>query len=333
MTPLLVAGSPVSAPNLQELLLTIVRTLLAALGLALAPLNVLQAAAPSAPPPLPLSDQLCSPTVYDHPENREAVQVVDAAGAEIQQRGAAALADFRAKGSRWNNGDRYVFVLTPSAEILVYPPDPALETRGATAANSLQTTAGRRTGLRLVAAANSRRGCGWVHYRIPRPGQKEPQWKSTYVERFVAPNNTVYLVGSGAYNSRMEKAFAVDEVEAAAALIAKEGRKAFAELRDPEGRFIFHDTYVFVNNTAGVELVNPAFPALEGQNLSASRDSNGSFFVRDYIRLATSKGSGWIRYQWPRPTNPGQPETKLTYVREVKTPQGETLVVGSGLYE
>jgi signal transduction histidine kinase len=227
-----------------------------------------------------------------------------------------------------------VFVLNPAGEILVYPPDPALETGNMTSAQSaLQTSEGRRTGLRFLEAANSRRGCGWVHYRIPRPGQQSPQWKSTYVERFVAPNNQVFLVGSGAYDSRMEKAFAVDEVEAAAALIAKEGRQAFAQLRDPKGRFIFHDTYVFVNDTAGVELVNPAFPALEGKNLSANRDSAGQFFVRDYIRLATSQGSGWVRYQWPRPSDPGKAVTKLTYVREVKTPQGETLVVGSGLYE
>ena len=293
-----------------------------------------RAAEPAAPPPLPLSDQLCGPKVYDQPDNRAAVELVDAAGAEIRQKGAAALPAFRVKASRWFQGDRYVFVLNPAGEILVYPPDPALETGNMTSAqSSLQTPEGRRTGLRFLEAANTRRGCGWVHYRIPRPGQQSPQWKSTYVERFAAPNNQVFLVGSGAYDSRMEKAFAVDEVEAAAALIAKEGRKAFAQLRDPKGRFIFHDTYVFVNDTAGVELVNPAFPALEGKNLSANRDSAGQFFVRDYIRLATREGSGWVRYQWPRPSDPGKAVTKLTYVREVKTPQGETLVVGSGLYD
>lgn len=200
------------------------------------------------------------------------------------------------------------------------------------AQKSLQTPEGRRTGERFLAAGGSPRGCGWVHYRMARPGAQDPQWKSTYVERFRAPNGQIYLVGSGAYTSRMEKAFAVDEVEAAAALIAKQGRAAFAALRDPKGRFIFHDTYVFVDNTAGVELVNPAFPALEGTNLSANRDSTGTFYVRDYIRLATSKGSGWIQYLWTRPSNPGTPVTKLTYVREVKTPQGETLVVGSGVY-
>lgn len=307
----------------------------AASAVALANLaGAVRAAEPAAPPPLPLSDQLCGPKVYDQPDNRAAVELVDAAGAQIRQKGAAALPAFRVKGSRWFQGDRYVFVLNPAGEILVYPPDPALETGNMTSAQSaLQTSEGRRTGLRFLEAANSRRGCGWVHYRIPRPGQQSPQWKSTYVERFVAPNNQVFLVGSGAYDSRMEKAFAVDEVEAAAALIAKEGRQAFAQLRDPKGRFIFHDTYVFVNDTAGVELVNPAFPALEGKNLSANRDSAGQFFVRDYIRLATSQGSGWVRYQWPRPSDPGKAVTKLTYVREVKTPQGETLVVGSGLYD
>lgn len=307
---------------------------LAILGLALVPVTALQAAEPTAPPPLPLSDQLCGPKVYEQSDNRAVVQLVDAAGALIRERGAAALPEFRVQGSRWFQGDRYVFVLSPEGKILVYPPNPALEAGTASPGqNPLQGPEGRATGLRLVAAGTSPRGCGWVHYRMSRPGQQDVQWKSTYVERFVAPNNQVYLVGSGLLDSRLEKAFAVDEVEAAAALIAQEGRKAFAQLRDPKGRFVFHDAYVFVNNTAGVELVNPAFPALEGKNLSANRDRSGQFFVRDYIRLATSQGSGWVRYQWPRPSDPGKPVAKLTYVREVKTPQGETLVVGSGLYE
>lgn len=90
---------------------------------------------------------------------------------------------------------------------------------------------------------------------------------------------------------------------------------------------------MFVNNTAGVELVNPAFPGIEGRNLSALRDANGTLFIRDDIRLATREGSGWIRYRWPRPSDPLKAVPKLTYVREVRTPQGEILVVGSGLYE
>lgn len=304
------------------------------------------AAGPTPPPALPLSDQLCGPAIYNHASNRDAVQLVEAAGAELQRRGPAAFSDLRRQGSRWFQGDRYVFVMSPAGEVLVYPPDPQLETANRSRPANPERTAllspassavlneqGQRMGQRFLEAAANGQGCGWVHYRLPKPGQDKPQWKSTYVERFETSGGQVYLVASGAYEARMEKAFAVDEVEAAADLIAREGRAAFAQLRDPKGRFVYHDTYVFVNSTAGVELVNPAFPGIEGKNVSTLRDPAGQFFVRDYIRLATSKGSGWVRYAWPRPSDPGSIANKLTYVRAVQTPDGETLVIGSGLYE
>lgn len=103
------------------------RSLIAALGLALAPVTALQAGTLGAPPPLPLSDQLYGPKGYDHRENRAAVEQVDAAGALMRQQGAAAFPAFRVQGSRWNAGDRYVFVLNRAGEILVYPLKPALE--------------------------------------------------------------------------------------------------------------------------------------------------------------------------------------------------------------
>lgn len=144
-------------------------------------------------------------------------------------------------GSRWFTGDRDVFVLNTAGDTLVYPPNRRLETANLASVqdNALQSESGRRTGVRLLAAGGSARGCGWVHYRIPRPGQQSPEWKSTYVERFKAPDGTIDLVGRGAYASRMDKAFAVDEVEAAAALIARDGRKAFAQLRDPKDASFF----------------------------------------------------------------------------------------------
>jgi hypothetical protein len=54
--------------------------------------------------------------------------------------------------------------------------------------------------------------------------------------------------------------------------------------------------------------------------------------VRDYINLAMGQGSGWVEYLWPRPDASSLPERKTTYVRRVQLPDGEILIVGSGLY-
>jgi signal transduction histidine kinase len=78
---------------------------------------------------------------------------------------------------------------------------------------------------------------------------------------------------------KMEPAFVKDEVEEAVHLIKQKGEAAFAELRKRSSEFIFQDTYVWVASAKGVELVNPAFPKLEGRNLWDLKDSKGRIHV------------------------------------------------------
>ena len=129
---------------------------------------------------------------------------------------------------------------------------------------------------------------------------------------------------------KMEKCFVVDIVNDAAALIEKEGKNAFSALRDKSGPFVFMDTYVFVDTPQGIELVNPAFPNLEGTNFMDYKDSTGKFLAREYITLALNKGAGWIDYLWPKPGE-STPSRKQTYVRKV-VHGNETFIVGSGAY-
>jgi signal transduction histidine kinase len=55
--------------------------------------------------------------------------------------------------------------------------------------------------------------------------------------------------------------------------------------------------------------------------------------VQEMIDLALRQGSGWTTYLWPRPNGSRTPVRKTTYVQRVQTPDGETLIVGAGLYE
>jgi signal transduction histidine kinase len=87
-----------------------------------------------------------------------------------------------------------------------------------------------------------------------------------------------------------------------------------------------------VDTPDGVEVLNPAFAEVEGRNILQLRDKNGKAMVRDYINLAMKQGSGWVEYLWPRPDASSLPERKTTYVRRVQLPDGEVLIVGSGLY-
>jgi signal transduction histidine kinase len=235
---------------------------------------------------------------YEYQETKDIVALVEEAVTVIHEKGEKAFPDFRVKGGRWFRGDRYIFVWDLAGNRYVYPPDVEHEQGNYI---DLKDVGGKPIGKMFVAIAESIDGRGWVHYQWNRPKETKLNWKSTFIAKAVAPSGKKYLVGSGIYKPRMEKAFIVEEVKAAAALVQQQGRDAFVTLRDPKSRFFFYDTYIFVLTEKGVELVNPAFPSLEGSNLWDIQDVEGKFLVRELIELALQKGAGWIDYQWPRP--------------------------------
>lgn len=290
-----------------------------------APTAATMSAAGAAPLPDPASS-------YAAPATRELVSFVESAAAQVARDGEATFTAFRVKGGPWFQGERYVFVIRPDGTRVVYPPDPSEE--GSLMAREVDM-GDKPFGRMLVERAGDPEARGWVHYQWRRPGPNErrPVWKSTYVVRVKAPSGQTYLVGSGLYEGPMEAAFVIQEVNAAAALLERKGRAAFPILRDRRERFSFRDTYVFVDTPAGVELVNPGFPELEGQNLIDLRDAAGAPMVRQYIDLAMRQGSGWSTYWWPQPNASRLALRKSAYVRKVVTPEGETLIVGSGFYQ
>ena len=260
------------------------------------------------------------------------VEQVDRAAAAVRSRGEAAFADFRQRGTPWFQGDAYIVVLGSDGRTLVYPPDPRGEELNY---RDFQDLGGKPFGRQILAVADAPSGRGWVHYQWRRPiaADRRPVWKATYVERVTAPSGRSYLVLSGLYEPPMARAFVVDAVEGAAALLQREGRAAFEALRDPRGPFFYQDTYVFVLDRNGTLLLNPAFPALEGRNLLSWPEPAERANAVASLKAVLSHGSTWTTYSWPRPSAAQLTERKSTYLRKVITPGGEVLIVGSGLYE
>lgn len=122
----------------------------------------------------------------------------------------------------------------------------------------------------------------------------------------------------------------VELVNAAAGLVASRGSDAFSNLREPGSRWRQGEQYVFVDDPDGTELVNGAYPSLEGKNLAGERDLRGNYLVRDYIGAALRDGSAWVDYYWYRPGE-NTPARKRSYLRRVRTGP-ETFIVGAGLY-
>ena len=261
-------------------------------------------------------------------ETRALIALVKDAAELVHAKGETAFTDFRLAGSRWRQGETYVFVLDPQGNMLVHP-DPAMEGKNEL---DLKDINGKPIIRGLIAAATTfpSKPEGWYHYEWPVPGGILPRWKSTYVRLVTAPSGKSYVVGSGMYTDRMERSFVVDAVRDAVAQIEKNGAAAFPLFHDPTGPFVAKDAYIFVIDSNGVDLVNPGFPNLEGRNILDVKDTHGKQLIREMLKVAQSSGSGWVDYMWPKPGE-SVPTQKSAYVSKAK--MGETWVlVGCGVY-
>jgi signal transduction histidine kinase len=256
------------------------------------------------------------------------VQLVKDGANLVHRKGEAAFKDFSVDGSRWRQGENYIFVLDLNGKMIVHPDN---ELAGK---NQLELKdVNQKSVIRgLLATVNSRPGKseGWYHYQWPVPGGLLPRWKSTYVRLVNTPTGKNYVIGCGMYNDRMEKEFVVDMVKDAVGEIGKKGEAAYSIFHDPTGSFMVKDAYIFVIDPNGVELVNPAFPSLEGRNLLDLQDTRGKQLVREMLNVAQTNGSGWVNYMWPKPGESVSTQ-KSSYVSKARIGD-KWVMVGCGVY-
>ena len=245
----------------------------------------------------------------------------------IAEKGEKVFDAFRQKGSEWFYDDRYAFVWDMNGLRYVYPPDTKREGEQV---RDLRDVDDKPIGELIIAIASSKEGKGWMHYRWPKSGERAPSWKSTYVMKVQSPSGKTFIIGSGAYDMPVQKSFVVDAVDSAVKLLESKGSKGFDMLRDRRSQYLYQDTYVFVIAEDGVELVNAAFPKLEGRNVLDYKDADGNYMVKAFINIAKNKGYGWVDYLWPKPGDVEKSQ-KSTYVRKVIV-DGTMVVVCAGLY-
>ena len=119
-------------------------------------------------------------------------------------------------------------------------------------------------------------------------------------------------------------------VEQAAELLRTRQARALQVLRDPDGRFVWKDTYVFVVDCdADRVIANPAFPERVGGDIKQHTDYAGYPYGQDLCRTAQAPGGGWVEYFW-LPPGSDVPVRKLSFVRSVP---GTSFQVGAGIYD
>lgn len=265
---------------------------------------------------------------YQYEDTRQLMTLVKDATELIRTKGEAAFSDFRVSGSRWRQGETYIFVLDLKGNMVVHP-DASIEGKNELDMTDINGKPIVR-GLLDAAMALPTKREGWYHYEWPVPGGLLPRWKSTFVRAVTASSGNTYVVGSGMYNNRMERAFVVDMVKAAVGKIEKIGTAAFPVFRDSTGPFIAKDAYIFVFDRNGIDLVNPGFPNLEGRNLLDLKDAHGKHVIREMFKVVQTTDSGWVDYMWPKPGDSVSTQ-KSAYVSKAQIGD-QWVLVGSGVY-
>jgi cytochrome c len=71
----------------------------------------------------------------------------------------------------------------------------------------------------------------------------------------------------------------------------------------------------------GTVVLNPAFPAREGRAYHGEKDKKGKAFHDEILKVAQTRGSGWVDYWLPKPGQT-EPSQKWSYVKAVKAEGG-----------
>ncbi|SDU67076.1 cache domain-containing protein, partial [Desulfobacula phenolica] len=76
-------------------------------------------------------------------------------------------------------------------------------------------------------------------------------------------------------------------------------------------------------------LMHPFLPDIEGKNCKDFVDSNGRYFVAEFVRTAEQKGSGYVEYTWQWKDDSAKTVPKISYVKLFE-PWG--WVIGTAVY-
>jgi len=205
--------------------------------------------------------------------------------AELQHRIKAIISESR----YGENG--YFWINDTKAVIVDHPIKPKLN--GRNLANF--TDKGGKKIFSEFARVASASGEGFVDYVWPKPGFDKPQPKISFVKIFKPYN---WVVGTGAYVSDVTSS------------IQKEAKVTISKMKYGKSG------YFWINDSNHVIVVHGAKASLAGKNLADLKDPNGKYVFREIVKTANAnvKG-GLVEYVWPKP-NFEEPQPKFSYVQK-----------------
>ncbi len=122
----------------------------------------------------------------------------------------------------------------------------------------------------------------------------------------------VGVSGVAQAQSRITKDEAQALVKKVIAQHKKDGKdKALSACNTPE-YYVKDDGYIFAYLPDGTNVCHKN-EKMRGRNLMEMKDANGVPLIKEMIKICTSTGSGWFKYDWPNAVSK-QVEPKQSYV-------------------
>lgn len=122
----------------------------------------------------------------------------------------------------------------------------------------------------------------------------------------------------------------VAKCEEATQLIQKTGLDAaLKQMNDPNGPFIWKDSYVFCFRVEDFKILAHRVPRIIGWNVKDYQSADGKLIFQEMAKVANASGSGWITYDYLR-SGEQKPRPKTAYFLKVP---GKNVIVGAGYYE
>ncbi|AXH11454.1 chemotaxis protein [Halarcobacter bivalviorum] len=135
---------------------------------------------------------------------------------------------------------------------------------------------------------------GFVDYVWPKPGFEKPQPKVSFVKLFEPFN---WVVGTGEYVSDVS------------AHLKKEALNAIKNMGYGK------NGYFWINDSHPKMVMHPIKPALDGKDLSASKDTSGKLLFNEMSKVANDKAEGGlVKYMWEKPGK-DVPQQKFSFVQ------------------
>jgi len=142
----------------------------------------------------------------------------------------------------------------------------------------------------------------------------------------------LFTLGAGlsAAEEKATKEECMAKAKEAAALIKEVGiDEAKVKLGDPNGSFVWKDSYVAIEDFDEVMITHPMVPKMVGKSMKGIKDANGKMFNAEFIQIASGPGEGWVTYMWPKPGSK-EPSAKSSYIYRVP---GTNFIAIAGIYE